>query len=114
MVGTPYWMAPEIVKQGGYDYKVDIWALGIVAIEMIEKEPPYLDETDAAKILKLVAENGTPTIKKPEDLSSEIKGFFSVTLCVHLDSRATASELLDVSGFFSMQGMTNACRSTNS
>lgn len=93
MVGTPYWMAPEIIKQQPYGNRVDVWSLGIMTIEMVEGEPPYLDE-EPLKALYLIATHGSPELSDPAGASAELKDFLKLSLQLDPELRPSASELL--------------------
>ncbi|KAM9311177.1 serine/threonine-protein kinase 10 [Gastrophryne carolinensis] len=98
-IGTPYWMAPEVVmcetmKDAPYDYKADIWSLGITLIEMAQIEPPH-HELNPMRVLLKIAKSDPPTLAAPSKWSLEFRDFLKIALDKHPDTRPSAAQLLE-------------------
>jgi len=93
IVGTPYWMAPELIRGQEYDYKVDIWSLGIMAMEMAEGEPPYMD-FPPLRALFLITTKGIPPLKESEKWSPDFEDFVAKCLEKDAERRPDATELI--------------------
>ncbi|XP_067466413.1 STE20-like serine/threonine-protein kinase isoform X2 [Thunnus thynnus] len=97
-IGTPYWMAPEVVmcetsKDRPYDYKADIWSLGVTLIELAQIEPPN-HEMNPMRVLLKIAKSEPPTLMHPSRWSPEFSDFLRKALDKNVDNRWGPVQLL--------------------
>uniref|UniRef100_H0ZFW2 Serine/threonine-protein kinase TAO3 n=1 Tax=Taeniopygia guttata TaxID=59729 RepID=H0ZFW2_TAEGU len=94
-VGTPYWMAPEVIlamDEGQYDGKVDVWSLGITCIELAERKPPLFN-MNAMSALYHIAQNDSPRLQSNE-WSDSFRGFVDYCLQKIPQERPSSTDLL--------------------
>lgn len=92
-VGTPFWMAPEVIQEAGYDFKADIWSLGITALELIHGAPPHAD-IHPLKALFHIPKSPAPRLEG-NNYSKDFREFIAACLVKDPDRRPTAAELLE-------------------
>jgi serine/threonine protein kinase len=94
-LGTPYFMAPEVLEGKAYNLSADIWSLGITAIEMAEKEPPYFADSPMRAIYKICSSEEAPTFSDASKFSDVFRDF--VDKCLQRDAslRPPADALLN-------------------
>ena len=93
-IGTPFYMSPEVIMQNKYDYKCDIWSLGITSIEMAEGEPPF-SKVKGYWVLKKIITHPPKGLKNKEKWSKEFNDFVEKCLIYEPEKRPSAKELLE-------------------
>lgn len=97
-IGTPYWMAPEVVlcetfRDNPYDFKVDIWSMGITLIEFAQMEPPN-HEMSPLRVLLKIQKSDPPKLEQPSKYSKDFNDFLARSLIKDPSKRPTCEELL--------------------
>jgi len=92
-IGTPYWMGPEVIQDGRYNAKADIWSLGITLIEIAEGEPPFCN-IHPMRALFVIPKRPPSTFSEPERWSDEMNDFLAQCLIKDPEQRKSAEDLL--------------------
>jgi len=92
-IGTPLWMAPEVMLQQRYNNRCDVWSLGITAIEMADGLPPNHD-LSPVRAMRLIPQQPPPTLENPSEWSKEFNDFVAKCLDKDPESRPSAMNLL--------------------
>jgi len=93
VIGTPFWMAPEVIQEVGYDVKADLWSLGITSIEMAEGKPPY-SNIHPMRAIFMIPSRPPPKLTEPDNWSKDFNDFIAKCLTKNPEQRPVASELL--------------------
>uniref|UniRef100_A0A8C7NQE3 Myosin IIIB n=1 Tax=Oncorhynchus mykiss TaxID=8022 RepID=A0A8C7NQE3_ONCMY len=98
-VGTPFWMAPEVIAceqqyDSTYDARCDVWSLGITAIELADGDPP-LSEMHPVKALFKIPRNPSPTLRNPEEWCRSFSHFIAQCLIKDFETRPSVTHLLE-------------------
>jgi serine/threonine protein kinase len=94
VIGTPFWMAPEVIQEVGYDVKADIWSLGITCIEMAESKPPY-SNIHPMRAIFMIPSRPPPRLTEADKWSADFNDFVAKCLTKNPDQRPTAKEMLE-------------------
>eukprot|EP00834_Sanchytrium_tribonematis_P000849 NODE_17_length_48642_cov_1.199349.p13 type:complete len:381 gc:universal NODE_17_length_48642_cov_1.199349:19206-20348(+) len=94
VIGTPYWMAPEIIQEIGYNTSADIWSLGITIIEMADSKPPF-HHIHPMRAIFMIPNKPPPTVQDPPKWSSKFNDFVKCCLEKIPDERPTARQLIN-------------------
>jgi len=93
VIGTPFWMAPEVIQETGHNYKADIWSLGITLIELAEGHPP-LCNLHPLRAIFVIPSRPPPTFTDKSKWSAEMNEFLALCLTKDPNMRPTAKQLL--------------------
>jgi len=92
LIGTPYWMCPEVIEGNGYGRRADIWSLGCTVVEMLTTKPPWYNLEPMAALFKIATDKTKPNL--PDHISMECRDFLSLVF-VHKDDRPYANQMIN-------------------